>query len=186
MGSWLTALVWVGLAVATPSDRVMVPVELQVELLSKLMRYDRNFTARAGGQVHVLVVYERDTPESVHVGRQYLAALNGQAQVGGLPHQEELVAFTDATSLAVLARERRATLIVFAPGLANKADALAAAFVGFDTLTVSSTPEGVRGGLVLGFDLVSGKPRMLFNLGQARRQRADFRAEILQLMTVFQ
>lgn len=86
---------------------------------------------------------------------------------------------------AVLARERRATLIVFAPGLANKADALAAAFVGFDTLTVSSTPEGVRGGLVLGFDLVSGEPR-LFDLGQARRQRADFRAEILQLMTVFQ
>ena len=38
---------------------------------------------------------------------------------------------------------------------------------------------------MLGFDLVSGKPRMLFNLGQSRRQGADFRAELLQLMTVF-
>ena len=183
--SSLTGVVLLGLMASAPVDRTVVPVELQVELLAKVLRYDRNFAARSGQQVHVLVVYAPGSPESVRVAREFMTALQGVPLLGGLAHREDLLAFGTAAELAAKVKERHATLVVFAPELAGAAPALAPLLDGCDCLTVSTTPEGVREGLVLGFDLVSGKPRMLFNLTRSRRQNADFRAEVLQLMTVF-
>ena len=183
--SALTTAVLVGLIAAAPGDRLAVPPELLAELVAKVVRYDRNFSARVGAQVRVLVVYSPDSAESERVARLLLSALQAQRYIGGVAHEEALVPFVSTAKLAALARERKAAVVVFAPGLAVHASALGAAFDGFDGLTVSSTPDGVREGLMLGFDLVSGRPRMLLNLTQARRQHADFRAEVLQLMTVY-
>lgn len=183
--SGLTTMVLAGLIAAAPGDRLAVPPELQAELLAKVVRYDRNFANRVGARARVLVVYAPDSADSERVARQLLSALQEQRSIGGVAHEEELVPFVSAAKLAALARERKAALVVFAPGLAVHASALGAAFDGFDGLTVSTTPDGVREGLMLGFDLVSGRPRMLLNLTQARRQHADFRAELLQLMTVY-
>jgi hypothetical protein len=165
-------------------DQPTVPVELQAELLAKVLRYDRSYTARASEGATVLIVH-LDEPGSAGVARQLLAALQAQPALGGVGHREELVRWTTTEALVELVRKRHADVVVFAPGLATQATALSTAFDGVAALTVSTTPQGVREGLVLGFDLVSGRPRMLFNLGQARRQRADFRAEVLQLMTVY-
>jgi hypothetical protein len=44
----------------------------------------------------------------------------------------------------------------------------------------------VPAGIVLGFDLVSGRPKLVVNLSQARRQHVDFRAEVLKLMKVYE
>jgi hypothetical protein len=52
-------------------------------------------------------------------------------------------------------------------------------------LTVGATPEYVESGIVLGFDLVSGRPKLLINLSQARKQQVDFPASVLRLMKVY-
>jgi hypothetical protein len=178
-------VVLIGLMASAPVDRTIVPVELEVALLARVLRYDRNFAARSGDQVRVLVVYAPASAESVRVSREFMTALQGVALLGGVAHRDELLAFATAAEVAAQVKERHATLVILAPELAGAAPALAPLLEGCDCLTVSSTPEGVREGWVLGFDLVSGKPRMLFNLTRSRRQNADFRAEVLQLMTVF-
>jgi hypothetical protein len=184
--SVVTTLTLLGLLASSPGDKAVVPPPLQVELLSKVLRYDRNFAGRAGAQARVLVVYVAEAPDSESVARQLMAALQAQPRLGGVVHQDALVAFQSVTALAQLIQQSDASLVLLAPGLSPRASALAAALDGAFCLTVSSTPEGVREGLVLGFDLLSSKPKMLFNLTQARRQHGDFGAEVLQLMTVFQ
>lgn len=183
--STLTRLMLLGLMGAAPADRAVVPVELQVEVLAKVVRYDRNFAARAGAEVGVLVLHAPDAPESERVARQWMSALKAHPKLGGVGHHDELVAFAGAAPLAELLKARGASLVVFAPGFSAQAGAIASALDGLDVLTVSATSEGVKEGLVLGFDLVSGKPRMLLNLSQSRRQHVDFRADVLLLMTVF-
>ena len=39
---------------------------------------------------------------------------------------------------------------------------------------------------VLGFDLVSGKSKLLCHLGQAKKQHVAFKAEVLKLMKVYE
>lgn len=178
-------MVLAGLMASAPADSLVVPPELQVELLAKVVRYDRQFTARADDIVQVLVVHAPGSAESTRIGQALLSALAGTPKLGGRAHHDELVSFTTDDALLSTVKAKKAAIVLFAPELAGRATALATLFSGCACLTVSSTPAGVREGLVLGFDLVSGKPRMLFNLGQSRRQGADFKAELLQLMTVF-
>ena len=47
-------------------------------------------------------------------------------------------------------------------------------------------PDYVPGGIVLGFDVVSGRPKLLVHLTQAKRQNVALRAEALKLMRVFE
>jgi hypothetical protein len=44
----------------------------------------------------------------------------------------------------------------------------------------------VPAGIVLGFDVVSGRPKLLVNLTQAKRQNVSLRAEALKLMKVYE
>lgn len=168
----------------TAGDQPAVPLELQAELLARVLRYDRNFPLHTGPTGVVVLVAALDEASSDAGARQVVAALQQQPTLGGFVPHVELVRFTTPEALAAAAKARGADVVVFAPGVTAFAAKLGAAFAGLDVITVSTTPEGVKEGVVLGFDLVAGKPRMLINLAQARRQRADFRAEVLQLMTV--
>jgi len=172
------------LALLSAEEQPVVPLELQAELLGKVLRYDRQFLTHASDGARVLVLH-LDTPGSTGAARQALSALEAVAALGGVAHHEELGRFSSAEALAALVKERGFDVVVLAPGLASQAANISRALDGLAVLTVSTTPDGVREGFVMGFDLVAGKPRMLFNLGSARRQHADFRAEVLQLMTVF-
>jgi hypothetical protein len=70
------------------------------------------------------------------------------------------------------------------PGLADDVDAIAEGLTGVDVLTVSAVALHVAKGIVLGFELVSGKVKLDVNLAQARRQSVAFSAELLQFARV--
>lgn len=182
------------LAAAPERDEPVVPAELQAELLARVLRYDRAFAtfpspttspqgALPAERVKVLIVH-RESASSEQFARQLSAALRAAPTLGGLPHDEVLVRFTDRATLLADVQRVGARVVLFAPGFAADAKDIATTLEGRQLITVSATPRGVQEGLVLGFDLVDGKPRMLFNLASARRQQSDFRAEVIKLMTV--
>jgi hypothetical protein len=75
-------------------------------------------------------------------------------------------------------------VVCVTPGVREPAAKLATALQGLRVLTVGTVPEDVKQGLVLGFAVRSGKPRVLVNLRQARRQDVDFRADFLRMAEV--
>jgi hypothetical protein len=174
------------LPVAAAAEEPEVPLELQAELMAKVVRYDRNFQGRVGDSVQVWVVFRPGQADSERVSRQMMAALASVPSLGGVKHHDELVPFPGVEKLTRAARERKAAIVVFSPGFDVEAVALARGFEGWDGLTVTTTSAGVEKGFVLGFDLVSGKPRMLLQLTQARKQNADFKADVVRIMKVYQ
>jgi hypothetical protein len=58
--------------------------------------------------------------------------------------------------------------------------------VGLYIISVSPVPEDVARGIVLGFEVVSGKPKLLVNLPRARQQNVAFKPELLRLARVIQ
>jgi hypothetical protein len=163
-----------------------VPIRLQAEFLAKIAGYDRHFAERAGDRARVLIaVVPRDSDSRLAATdmRNALAAL---PSVGGIPHEEEIIQFADAASLAEICRSRRAAVLYLTPGLLHDMPAIRDALAALDLLTVASLADYVPAGAVLGFDLVSGRPKLLVNLTQARKQHVDFRAEVLKLTRVFE
>jgi hypothetical protein len=163
---------------------VSVPIELQAELLSKVASYDRNMAGRAGDRLQVLVLTNGGDTDSVRFGNRMQGALQSIAQIGGLPHDERIAPYTSAADLVSQVRARRIAIIFLGPALVDQVAAIRDALDGVDVLTVASIPEYVAQGVVLGFDVVSGKPKLLVNLARARKQHVELRAEVLKLMKV--
>ena len=181
------------LAVATPlvptlawAESVVVPAGLQAELLAKVVDYDRNFAARAGDRARVLLVAQPTNADSKTAVQQMAAALGRISDMGGLPHERTIVPYTGAADLARMCRERRIAVIYFGPGFRDDVPDIRAALTGVDVLSVASVPDYVRDGIVFGFDLVSGRPKLLLNLTQAKLQNVAMKAAVLKLMQVFE
>jgi hypothetical protein len=161
-----------------------VPVRVQAELLVKVAAYDERLVARPGERQVLLFMspHHVDDEATAKLMRSELGAF---ARIAGKPHKEELVRYQDPAELADACRKRDAAIAYLAPGVGPSIAAIAAALNGVQVLTVAALPEYVKLGAVLGFDLVSGKPKLLVHLEQARRQQVAFTPELLRLAKVY-
>jgi hypothetical protein len=167
------------------AQSMAVPVGTQADLLAKLAAFDRNFAARAGSKAVILLVTMPGNADSKKAALEMEAALKRLPKVGNLPHEEHIVTLTSATALADVVRARKAAIVYFGPGFDKEIPALRDAFSSLDLLTVAGVPGYVPSGIVVGFDLVSGRPKLLVHLGQARKQNVSLPAPVLQLMKVY-
>ena len=184
--SW--ALLLCVLFVASPgsAEDVAVPVSLQADLAVKVAAYDKNFVARAGERAKVLVVRKGGNADSTRVAAQMMSALSAIDHIAGLPHDDVELAWSSAIALVSTIKKQRVAMVYFAPGFADEVESIRKALEDVDVLTVSSMPEYVEKGIVLGFDLVGGKTKLVCHLGQAKKQRVAFKAEALKLMKVYE
>lgn len=181
-------LVAVALSFAVPvlAEQVQIPARLQAALVAKVAAYDTHFAARANGDALVLIVVAAGKAESVRFGEEIRAELALQPKIGGLNHREELVRFSTAAELAKTCREKRAAMVYIAPALSAEVPQIATALTGVDVLSVGAVAGDVEQRLVLGFARESGRPRLLVNLAQARRQNVAFNPDLLRLVRVIQ
>lgn len=175
-----------GLVGATRADEPRVPARLQAELLAKVAAYDTRFVARARGKALLLVVEVPGLADSERFAASIRAELGMQPRIGGVEHMEQIIQFASAAELARVCRERQPAILYLSPGLTSTAAAIADALAGLDLVSVSPVPEDVARGIVLGFEVVSGKPKLLVNLPRARGQNVSFKPELLRLARVIQ
>jgi hypothetical protein len=168
------------------AHNMSVPTSAQAELIAKLAGFDRNFAARAGGKAVIILAAMPNDAESMSAALEMKAALARLPKVGDLPHEEHIVVYGSAAALVDLVRSKRASIVYFGPGFDKHVPALRDAFSSVNVLTVGGVPTYVPDGIVLGFDLVSGRPKLLVHLTQARKQQVSFPASVLNLMKVHQ
>lgn len=185
---WSTSLALAVSLIAAPlaAEQVQIPARLQAALVAKVAAYDTHFAARANGQALVLIVVAGGKAESERFGEEIRAELSVQPKIGGVSHSEEIVRFSSATELARLVRERKAALLYIAPALSEDVPQIANALAGVDVLSVAALAGDVEQRIVLGFARESGRPRLLVNLEQARRQNVAFNPDLLRLVRVIQ
>jgi hypothetical protein len=166
---------------------VTVPVTLQMELLLKVASYDKNLKRRAGERVRVAVVFRQDDSDSARYAGQALKALSEVEDVAGMPVEPLSFIYSDAAGLARYTREGGIAILYVAPGFGDgDLDAIAHALDGVSVLTAGALPKYTLRGLVLGFDLAQGKPKLWVHLERARRQRVELSSSVLKLMKVIE
>jgi YfiR/HmsC-like len=163
-----------------------VPSAIQAELLSKLVVYDRNFSSRAGDTARVFLVVKRDSAKSQRSAAEMKSALGRLDRIGGLPHQETVVPYEGAEALAARCRAERVAIVYVTPGFEDDLPQLRTSLASVSVLSVAAVSTDVGQGIVLGFELESGKSKLLINLAQARLQRVNFDPSVLRLMKVIE
>ena len=178
-------LAWIGPTAFGSAQSSAVPGSLQAELLAKLEGYDRSFAARAGSVAKVMIVVKSGDAKSELSATEMKSALKRIEQIGGLPHQDSVVAYAGTADLVKRCQQERVAIVFLAASLDDAVESIAGALAGSNVLSVGADPSYVAKGIVLGFELESGRPRIVINLEQARRQNVDFSSNVLRLMRVY-
>lgn len=172
-----------GVAGHALADEVTVPVDLQVQLLDRVARYERGW-ATDRSPAHALVVSRVGSAESQRVASQLVQLLGQTPTLGGRAIEVRVHAFGGASGLAGQVRGEGADLVYLTPALGPEVPAITRALDGLGVLTVSSVGADVDRGAIVGFELVSSRPRIAINLARAREQRLRFDAQFLRLVRV--
>lgn len=180
--------IFAGLVLCAPrlafADSIRVPIDLQVKLLAKVAPYDRHFKARTDDRVEVLIVRRPGDALSKRSSGEMARELGKLDDIGGRSVRVRVYDFEKASDLRRMIVDERVAIIYFTPGFQGALKDIASELDGSDVLSVASVASDVPG-LVLGFDLVSSKPKMLLDLQQAKRQNVAFRTKVLKLMKVY-
>jgi hypothetical protein len=181
---WLTLLL-LCFAARVGAEDVVVPISLQVELMLKVASYDKNLKQRARDRVRIAVLLKSEDADSGRSGAQALKALSTADDVAELAVERLSVTYTDGPALARLIRESNVSILYVTPGFnESEIDAMAQALDGVSVLSAGALGKYTTRGVVLGFDLVGGKPKLLVNLAIAKRQRVELSSSVLKLMRV--
>lgn len=169
---------------ARADDEGTPPPDLQVELLSKVVLYDRTFKSRVGNRSTALVLMRGADVASVTAAEQFASALRRAPQLGGITHEIIMSKYENADQLAGEIRRTQSTTLYIAPALDGELESITSAAGERPLLTVAASADYVRRGVILGLRLVSSKPKLFIHLPQARKRQLDFMSDLLHLATV--
>lgn len=162
-----------------------VPADVQAKLLVKVAGFDRNFAVRAGDTAKILLLKKPGSAEGERFAGQAVEAFKQVGTLAGLPLDVQVMSAKPGPQVTKRCQDEKISIIFLAPGF-SQADiqAFVSSMSDQNLLTVTSVPSLVDEGVVVGFDLVMGKPKILVNLGQARKQKVALTAGLLSLADV--
>jgi hypothetical protein len=166
------------------AEDLALPAEVEAQLIAKVANYDRTLVSRAGDKVVIAIVTRASDQDSARAASQLQAAFREIGPISNLMHEEFIVPWKDGAALAQACTQRKAAIVFFTPGLDREIDAMVKAVEGLHVLTIAGALAYVKRGVVLGFDLVSGRPKLVINFEMSKRQGLELRSELLRLARV--
>lgn len=170
------------LALVKPARADDVPVELQVDLLTRVVKFERTFAADAQSVATVLIVAKPGVVLSTRAGAQSATALKQAGALAGRKLNVVVHAFGKVADLKVAAAQ--SAIVYVMPGLTEEFKSIAEAMQGMHVLVVAARSDDVERGASLAFELESARPRIVINLPQAKAHNLDFNSQLLRLAKV--
>ncbi len=161
-----------------------VPIDLQVELLRKVVRFERGFVERAGPQVKLIVLARTGNTSSERAVAQLASAFERVHDIVGKPIAVTTEHYSSATALKRAVVQAGACLLYLTPGFESEMGDIAASLEGVPVITISTDGDQVEHGAVLGFELVAAHPKITINVTQAKKQSLDFNSDLFRLARI--
>ncbi|MEO8183383.1 MAG: YfiR family protein [Deltaproteobacteria bacterium] len=165
------------------ADEVTVPIDFQIDLLGRVVRFERGYASHGSEPALVVLVAKRDLAASERAAAQAKTTIGEVGNLGGRP--TKVVTHTFSSPALLRAAAPGAAILYFMPGF-NQAElrGIAASYLDSNVLTVGASYGDAENGAALGFEVESSKPGIVVNLPQARSQGLDFSAQFLRLVRV--
>ncbi len=173
---------------ALPSAaRAQRPAQAEVQILMRVLAYDRALGRNGGSDVVVAVLYDAGSPASSRARGDLVRELhspNLQTLLGrGVKVLELNVA---AGGLTDALRAEHVAAAYLTPGLDNRLNGVLASAESAHVTTLGGSESYARHGVAVGVSAESGRPQLYVNLPSARAAGADLPSTLLRMTTVIQ
>ncbi len=166
-----------------------VPVDVQVQIMVKILNFDRKLPQRLGGRLVVGVLYQGRYRTSANVGGEVCRTLLAlpKAGLGALESLQISCLAIDldlAHDLAATLRREQIQVLYVSPLRAFRLEELVAMSRAAQITTLTGVPRYVETGLAIGVDMKGDRPEIVINLPASRAEGADLNAQVLKLARV--
>lgn len=163
-----------------------MPPTMQASLFAKILTFDRNLKARAGGELKIGVLYQKKVRSSLEAQEEFLRAMCADPgrRIDGLPLNCVAIEWTNARDVEAAVVSKGIRVLYVAPLRAVAIEEIIAISRARKITTLTGVPEFVEKGIALGLALRAERPLILVHLAAARAEGADFNSQLLKLARV--
>jgi hypothetical protein len=182
----LVPLLGLGAGAPVRAEEMALPIAKQVELLLKILTYDRNLASKAGSELAIGIVYDPTDRDSAKATTDLGSALfqyRGKT-VKQLPIKYYTIEYTGAAELESVVKQKGISVLYIAPGNARNLTSILQLSQEQDLTTLTGVPDYVRRGAAVGLALAQDRPQILINLQTTRAEGTEFDASLLRLATI--
>jgi len=185
IGVVLLFLLFVGSAFSWGQE-VRVPVDMQLELFSKVLIFDRNLRSRVNNEIIFGIVYQSLYRASLHAAEVFQESLDRLPgnKLCDLPVRVVMIDLEENKALDKAVLENRLNILYIAPLKAFDLKAISAISQAHKILTLTGVPDYLQSDISISIDSVGGKPKVLINLPAAISEGSDFSSKLLNLATL--
>jgi len=179
-------LLFAGRASSLRAQDVRVPVEVQFDLFSKILIFDRNLHSRANGEIVFGIVYQshhRASVDAAETFRDLLHRIPGN-QLSGLPVRIVMIDLEKSKPLDKAIETNGLNILYVPPLRAFDIKTISTISRARKILTLTGVPDYSRSDLSVSVDSAGGKPQVLINLTAATAEGCDFSSKLLNLVTI--
>ncbi len=180
------ALAWLS-AELCPAQEMPVPVDLQLNLLLKIISFDRNLSSHGGDSLRLGIVFQEPFRNSLLVREQIERVYRslGTFRVKGLPLALVPIDVYREKLDDQVAR-RGVDILYVSPLRAYDIRSIGDLCRSRGIVSVTGVPEYCGQGLSVGIGQSRDRPEILINIRAAREEGADFSSQLLKLARVLQ
>ena len=166
-----------------------VPVSVQIQIMVKVLNFDRKLPERLGGRLTVGVLYQSRYRTSANVGEEVCGTVMGlpQSALGTLQSLQiscVVIDLDETPDIAAALKRERIQVLYVSPLRAYRLEDLVAVTRSAQVTTLTGVPRYVEGGLAIGVDMKGDRPEIVVNLAASRAEGADLNAQLLKLARV--
>jgi hypothetical protein len=162
------------------AEDVVVPMDVQVALFTKIWKLDRTF--KPGPIVTVGVIYQQEYRPSANVATQLVTTI----RAANLPIQVTLIDLDEQATLPQRIPLKGFDVFYVTPLRAIDVRTIAAISRAHGIKTITGVPAYVEQGLAVGMGLLKQRPLIIINLKASRAEGSEFRAQLLKLSRVIE
>jgi len=182
----LMLLFLAGLPPTFSAQEVRVPIEVQFELFSKILIFDRNLQSRVDGEIVFGIVYQshyRPSVEAAETLRDLLHRIPGEG-LAGLPVRTVMIDLEKSIPLDQAIEINGLNILYVPPLRAFDVKTISTISRARKILTLTGVPAYSHSDLSVSVDSLGGRPQVLVNLTAATAEGCDFSSKLLNLATV--
>jgi hypothetical protein len=154
-----------------------VPIPLQVELLFKILTFERNHHDPAGNRTIVSVVFQSNFRKSQESQVEVLSALNTYGKDRVLIKEIDL----DRLTLEEALNQQKPKVLLVCPLRSFSVESIASGSRIKGILSATIVPDYVRKGLTIGIQVEHDRPLILINMTAAKLEQANFDSRLLSI-----
>lgn len=165
------------------AQTMTVEADRQVQILLKVLTYDRQFEAKAGQRLKIGIVYVSSDDASRKAADEIGTTLKSYADkpIKKIPFSFVMIAYTTPGAVEQTIKAEGIGLLYVAPGNTKHLADLVRISQQHKITTATGVLDYVTKGIAIGVGIERDKPRIHINLASCKSEGSEFDASLLQI-----